>query len=233
MAAIYRPSAAFDFVKTMVKNLPLEDIGHMILDRINKIMWMAAPWRWTLSSMTEITLVANTQDYAIAALPADFLYLVSAYITEGEQLRPITVVPFLPTAVGIKGTPNQIAVTGSAGAAGTARVYPKPGASTPVGTQKIYMIYKKTAPSIKNNNQSTAGVLVADDEWFWVYESGVLWLSYAYADDQRAGGATVDASGKYQFTGQRAVFEANLALMKIREKMPDVSIIPTTQVTEK
>jgi len=232
MAALYRPSAAFDFVKTMVKNLPLEDVGPAILDRVNKIMWMVAPWRWSLGAMTEITLTTNTQDYPIAALPADFLYLIDAYITEGEQTRPITVVPILPTLVGTKGFPNKVAVTGTAGMAGTARFAPRPG-TVVTPTPKVYMLYKKTAPTIKNSNQSTAGVLVMDDEWFWVYESGVLWMSYAYADDQRAGSVTTDAQGRAQFTAQRGVFEANLAIMKTREKIPDISLFPTTQVAEK
>jgi len=234
MASNYRPIAASDFVKTMVKNLPIEDVGPAILDRVSKIIWMAAPWRWTLASFPEITLASNTQDYTVA-LPNDFLYVVTASITDsttGESGRPISVSPVLPTNVGAIGFPNEIAVTGTAGGSGTARVRPKPGTISGA-TLKIYSLYKKVAPTITNRNQATAGVLVMDDEWFWVYESGVLWLAYAYADDQRAGAATMTSTGQWQFSGQRGVFEANLAVMKQREKMPDVSIFPATQTADK
>ncbi len=231
MAATYRPIDAFDYVKTMVKNLPLESVGPAILDRVNKIMWMAAPWRWTLGSFTEVTLASNTQDYVVA-LPADFLYVVTSWLNEGESGRPITVVPILPTNVGAVGFPNELAVTGTAGVNGVARVRPKPGTITGA-TYKIYSLYKKTAPSITNKNQVTAGVLLFDDEWFWVFESGVLWMAYMYADDARAGTATTDATGRWQFTGQRGVFEANLSLMKSREKMPEVSVFPTAITADK
>jgi len=128
--------------------------------------------------------------------------------------------PALPDQVNIVGQPSRIAVTGSAGGPGVLRVYPKPGTLTT--SPQVICLYKKMAPVITEKNCHTPGVLVFDDEWFWVYRSGVLWLAYLYGDDQRAGSIQAQSTGTkgMTFTGQRGVFEANLIKMAQREKLP-------------
>jgi len=220
MAATLAPDSAFDFAKTMIKKMPLQDIKIRVLDSINKIIWMAAPWRWTIGSLTALNLAASTQDYAIT-LPADFLYAVRSYITDGAKpTRELSIESALPTAVVLVGQPTRISFTG-AGGSGNARVSPKVPADHPASpTQQIITLYKKTSPLITSGNAATGGVLVMDDEWWWVYEAGVLWLAYLYADDARAGGAQVDPmSGRVQYTGQRGTFEGALIQMKEREKL--------------
>lgn len=215
MAATKRPIEALDFCKRFIKNMPLEQVQTEILDQVNKMMWMAAPFRWTVGTLTAISLANNTQDYTLAP-PADFLYLIHSYIADGSTTpRILDVEPALPADVKLVGDPTRVAYVGS----NTFRVAPKPG--TGVGTQQIISFYKKTAPSLTDSTIQNTGVLIFDDEWFWVYTSGVLWLAYLFGDDQRAGGASVDpTTGKYQFTGQRAIFEANLLIMKQREAIP-------------
>lgn len=204
----------------MIKNMPLETVRARILDDVNKIIWMAAPWRWTVGSLPAVTLASSTQDYNVA-LPSDYLYTTDVYISDGVQpFRTPVVVPILPTVVGLTGQPNLVAITGAANTTGTMRFSPVPG--TLPATTKAYGLYKKTSPIITYENSNTAGVLVMDDEWFWVYEAGVLWLSYLYGDDQRAGSAQADGSGKVAYTGQRGVFEAALSQMREREKLPPV-----------
>ena len=217
MAAAIRPIDAFDFSKRYIKNMNLETVQVRILDDVNKIIWMAAPWRWTVSSLPSITLVANAQDYPIS-LPNDFLYSLESYITDqsGGNPRDLRIEPYLPTS-GLLGQPSRISFLGNAGTTGTARVFPKFG-SLPPNNPIIISTYKKTAPTITPTNMTTAGALVMDDEWFHVYESGVLWLSYLYGDDQRAGSAEF-ANGTFKFTGQRALFEANIQMMRDREKI--------------
>jgi len=222
MATIYRPIEAFDYAKTFVKNMPLEDVDARILDSAHKVMWMAAPWRWTVGAFPSVTVLANTQDYA-PSLPSDFLYLLDAYIVTTDSgseqtVRGLDVEEFLHTDVGIVGNPSKVAVTGTPGQAGVLRLQPKPGALSS-GTTKLLGTYKKAATTVTRANSSTQGLLGFNDEWAWVYEEGVLYYAYKYADDPRAGDVKVDGN-RYSFSGQRAQFEAALQIMREREKMP-------------
>ena len=225
MASTIAPVYAFDFCKTLLKKMPLEDIQVRILDDVNKMMWMAAPWRWSVSTLTAITLTANTSDYTLSP-PADFLYILHSFITDGASpTNHLEVVPSLPASGIIKGTPQYISYQGS----NTFRISPNPGTfvSTAIPTpptKQIFSWYKKIAPVITASNQMTAGTLVFDDEYFPIYEQGVLWLSYLYGDDARAGNCNFDSSGRAQFTGARATFEAGLQGMREREPLP--SFIP-------
>lgn len=216
MAATKRPQDAIDYCKKFIKNMPLEQVQIEIMDQVNKIMWMAAPFRWTVGTLSAISLASNTQDYTLAP-PADFLYLLRAYISDGTTTpRELDVEPTLPADVKIVGDPTRLSYVGS----NTFRTSPKTGTLISP-TQQIISFYKKIAPVITESNANTAGTLVFDDEWFWVYCSGVLWQAYLYGDDQRAGGASIDVtSGKYQFTGQRGTFEANMQVMKSRDSLP-------------
>lgn len=225
MASNYAPIAAFDFVKRYTKNMPLEQVFPQILDDTLKMMWMAAPWRWTIGAFPNIALATNTQDYSVA-IPSDFLYLIDSYLTDqqGNIPRVLTIEPTL-AAGGTQGNPSEITIIGAAGTTGTARFFPQPG-SLPSNIQAI-SLYKKTAPSITASNANTAGIQVFDDEWFWVFNSGVLYYAYLFGDDERAGGAQIDPVGnKVTFNGQRGVFEANLQVMKQREKLLSLHTSP-------
>lgn len=207
------PSDAFDFAKIYVKNSRLDDVKVRILDDVNKYMWMAAPWRWTIGSMPDIVLAANTQDYPISK-PADFLFLQEAYVIDGSTApRPLIVEATLPTLTRYVGQPSRVAVVGS-----TVRISPVPGSFTGNLTNHVVSEYKIVAPDITSGNAGTPGAQVFPDSWFWVYQAGVLWRSYLYADDDRAGNVTF-AEGKVQYTGLRADFEAGLQTMRQTEKI--------------
>lgn len=215
MASTFKPQQAFDYAKTYIKDMPLERLGPAVLDDVHKIMWMAAPWRWTLGSFPVVTVVTDTQDYSVS-VPADFLYLVDAYETDGvKPTRPLKIEPTLPTTVTLVGQVGRVALNGT-----TFRLSPKPG-TQPSSAPKIISMYKKTAPNITASNQATAGVQIFDDEWFWVFREGVLWKAYQFADDSRAGSVQVASNGQIQYTGQRATFEAALTFMKANEKLPE------------
>jgi len=221
MSSTYYPQQAFDYAKRYIKNMPLEQVQVQILDDTNKMMWMHSPWRWSVSTFPDITLINDTSDYTIT-VPSDFLYIQEAYITDsaGGPTKKLYIEPYLNQG-GIKGNPTRMALTsGTPGASGNIRFSPQIGQVPTIGwTAKT--LYKKQAPIITASNANTVGVQVFDDEWFWVYVSGVLYFAYLFGDDQRAGAAQVDpSSGRVSFTGQRGVFEANLALMKQREKLP-------------
>lgn len=219
MASTIPPIAAFDFSKRQIKNMPLEQINVRILDDINKLMWMAAPWRWTVGTMTPITLVTNTSDYTLT-VPADFLYLIEAYIADGSSTpRHLDIMPKIPATMVVTGLPQFISYESG----NLWRVSPKPGTLV-APTKQIVTFYKKIAPIITAANACTAGTLIFDDEHFPIYEAGVLWLSYLYADDQRAGTCNADSSGKMAWTGQRATFEAGLAQMRLAEPLPTFNL---------
>lgn len=221
MAATARPQDALVFVKQMIKRMPIDDpeVSVTIMDQANKMIWMAAPWRWTIRGLTNVTTAVNTQDYTVT-LPADFLYLHDAYLSNGSDItRELTIEPWLNDNVVVTGNPSRVAVQRS-GSNDILRTYPRSGASIPAN-QQVVLRYKVEPPTITGQNQATPGVLVMDDAWFWVYISAVLYFAYLYADDQRAGGAQTDArSGGTQFTGQRAIVEANINAMREREKLP-------------
>jgi len=153
------------------------------------------------------------------AYPADWLYAIRATQTDGNNSeRPLEIVPNLETNVGFIGNPNSIAYPAAAGSAsGLVRVSPKPG--TLAGTQVVVGLYKKVMTPFTNQTIFSS-TLPFDDEWFMVFEEGILWQAYLYADDRRGGDVSVDSqNGVARFSGQRAVFEAALTMMKDREKL--------------
>lgn len=218
MAANFRPVDALLYVKAMCSftNIDNESTRERLLDDVNKFMWMYAPWRWTIGSFPVVTLLAATTDYTVT-LPADFLYLIYSYMTDGANPdRVLKIEPALPTIVGVVGQPSRVAISGTT----TLRVSPKPGTTIPNATS-IISLYKITAPSITSQTMYTQGVQIFDDEWFWVYQEGCLWKAYLYAHDfNKAGGVITDGAGKKQYTGQYGSFIAALELMTEREKIP-------------
>ena len=230
MASTFTAGQAFDYSKRFIKNMPLEQVQVQILDDVNKMMWMKAPWRWTINTFPTVALTNNTQDYSVA-IPSDFLYLQDSYITDAKGGVPInlSIQSFLPPG-GKLGVPTSCAVIGAAGTTGTYRLFPQPGSLNP--NWEVISLYKKTAPVIQPSNINTPGVLLFDDEWFWVYVSGILYFAYLYGDDQRAGGAQLASNGQVQFSGQRGVFEANMQIMLQREKLMTLTtVIPEQKET--
>ena len=221
MASTYRPWDSLLYCKRFIKNMPLDrDIGPIALDDINKIMWMAAPWRWTLGGITPINLVAGTSDYTFSP-PNDFLYLYEAFSIDTSAVqtpRDLYIEPRIVASGKTIGQQTRIAVI--TGSPTKLRLTPVPTATPGGVTLQVQGLYKKIAPVITATNMYTAGTQVFDDEWFWVYNEGVLWKAYQYSDDARAGTITFGNDGKYQFTGQRAAFEAALSQMKDREPLP-------------
>ena len=216
MAAAKQPADAFVYIKSYMKNMPLEDIGPALLEEISTMIWMTAPWRWTLGSLPATTVTSATQNYTITT-PSDCLYVQDGYIADGDKVfRNLKIEPTLPSDVKVVGNVSRIAYLGS----NSYRTFPKSGTMPSSPTQQMILRYKKTAPSITNQTQYTAGALVMDDEWFWVFSAGVLWKAYLWGDDGRAGGVTLGANGQPQYTGQLGVFRDGLRIMSEKEKLP-------------
>lgn len=222
MASTYTASDAITWVKNWLKNAPIDavdEVKYGIPDDIIKMIWMSAPWRFSVGMLPVVTLASNTQTYSIV-LPSDYLYPISGYLIGGTEqpLKHLLPVPLVATTYVPTGSPSRFYISGAASTTGTLYTYPKPGtlSTTP---QYIMPYYKKTAPLIDATTYSSAGSLILDDEWFWVFREGVLWKSYLWADDPRAGQVEATPEGKAQYSGQRAIFEAALSEMKLREPL--------------
>lgn len=221
MAATIPLIDAVDYAQRYIKNVPLVPVMTKLINEVNQIIWMAAPWRWSVGSLPTFALAAATQDYTIN-YPADFLYAIDGTVivattTGGTgNMRDLRVVPVLPTAVGYEGQVNEISYPAAAAAVGgLVRVSPKPAQIT--GTQTVLGLYKKS-PTLYTNATIQTATFAGGDEWFWVLQSGMLWKAYEYADDDRAGNASIQGD-RVQFSGARGIFEANIEMMKQREPL--------------
>lgn len=214
MSLVYCPQDAFVYAKRFISDQDLDRLSPRILDDVHRMIWMYAPWRWTLGAFPSVTLLANTQDYTVS-VPADFLFLQYADIADGKNRRHLHCGAYMPSAVGyISGQPSQVSVQGS-----TMRVLPCPGTfATGAPSQQIISVYKKLAPQVTRANMTTAGSLVMPDEYFWVYQEGVLWRAMSWAQDPRCGDVKMQGD-QAAYAGQRAVFEAGLKMIADLEKL--------------
>lgn len=230
MAATRKPISAFDSSKELLKKMPLETVMAEILDDACSELWMAAPWRWTLGVFANQNLVAAQTDYTIASTPADFLRIERAYITNGQKKIWLTPQSFIADTPAIPGVPSEIAFV-SASPNNKFRISPRFETIKSGETWTLVVLYKKSAPRITKRNSTTAGVLVMDDEWFHVYRQGVLWKAYVYGDDDRAGNCTW-ADGRVTYTGQMALYHAELELMKRAEPLLKAILDPDPPKSE-
>lgn len=221
MAATYIPSAAWNSANFMCRNMLLgdksNDVRYAILDNAVKHVWTAAPWRWSVGLLDNITLTTAT-DYSVVSTPVDFLRLIHCYWTDGNTAQPMEVVDTLPSTPVIAGSPSV--ATWVAGSPNKIRIYPPVGSwGSTVTTLVSY--YKKIAPTITSSNYSTVGAWVVDDDWYPVIYAFVLYYAYLTCHDQRAGGAEWDeATQRYKYSGQLATAQAMLEDMRQREPMP-------------
>lgn len=217
MANVYTPQSALLMAKSAIKKMPIDsdnNIKFQIMDLPYQMMWYAAPFYWTLSNLPNVTINASATDYVFSSAPTDFLYLHQAYVnTSGSNANILKPVAQLPTTSVQIGNPSEIAIFNSAT---QARIFPKP----PGGyTGTLISQYKKQSTIISSGNY-TSTVLAFPDQYVPVYQAGVDYYALRYADDQRAGGCTVDQDGKREYTGQLGVFMAMIWELRAAEKLP-------------
>lgn len=219
--ATYKPSDALLEAKVFIKSMPLDtsdggNLQYLMVDEIASLVWLAAPWWWTVGVMSNITLNAGTQDYAIT-VPTDFLYLARAVATYDSIQTELETVSVLPSSITQIGTPTQCAVMAVSVSTtpDTFRLSPTPPTSY---SAVANLTYKRQPPKITVANFGTVGALVLPDCYFPVISAGVLWRAYQYADDNRAGTCTCDGQGKLEYTQQLGIFQGMLAEMRRNEK---------------
>ncbi len=198
--------------------MPLETVQVSILQDASSLIWMAAPWRWTVACSPVFTCTAG-QAYCTIGSPLGppFLRIEKALVQTAVTMRPLTPVNSLPLSPTETGQPNFICFVG-----GPDRFFFDMTFPATTDTWFLQVWYKYQAPIITNGNMSTGGLLVMDDEYFWVYNEAVLYYTYKYGDDQRAGGASVTANAEgtvsqIQYSGQLGVVMAALERMRKSE----------------
>lgn len=214
MSSTKKPIDALEFARKMVKNMPVQDMWVEMTNDILSRIWMESPWSWSLGAFPTINLVANNSSYAVY-LPVDFIYLRNAEVSSSTDKRPLLVVSSIADDSAKPGQPIVCAVEGDPATEGTLRVYPQP----VVSTESLSSLYKRSFTLFTRETIHT-DVLPIPDPWYHVFQSGILWLAYKYADDGRAGEASSRNDGTFSFNGQRAQFEADLIKMRNREPMP-------------
>lgn len=196
--ATLTPSTALSYAKRFVKNGRVDDAttGVRILDDANKMLWMIAPWSWTLGALDPVTFVDGTQDYAVVD-PGDFLRIQWAARSNNDRLEQIGVVPALPVLAGHKGPPKKVSHVSTGGGNVNVRFWPVPNS-----TDKSLLLYKKVTTEVTSGNQGTPGTLLFPDEFYPLYQELVLYKAWQFFGDPRAGGA--------QSNGQQNVYSGQL-----------------------
>ena len=221
----------------MVKSMPFTStsVGVYVeaLQSASNMIWMAAPWRWTIGVFPITSAVSAAASTVSLTNQADFLRLEKVNLNNGVNLRELKIVNILPA------TPAQIQMPNFC-------AYVQNGSSpylqfetkmpTGVNDFKAYAWYKREAPVITASTYDDAGFLEMDDEWFWVFQEAVLYYGYKFADDPRAGGAQVEETNngpKIIYSGQRAVLQAAIEEMRQREELvsmfPQLNPVPVQQ----
>lgn len=230
MSATFIPLDAWQYAFRFVSDSNLASVQTMILQDAASRIWVAAPWRWSVGVLTAVPLTANTQNFTVT-LPADFLRLEKPWLSNGIMDRSLIPVSSLPVS-DLEALPNFVTIV----AGSPAKVWFDTlfGPITSGETWNFRATYKKVSPDL-TASVGTPGALVMDDDYFWVYREGVLYYAYKYADDSRAGGATVamTANGgrQIQYSGQLAVFMAGIEEIRQKEELlwapPGVPVVKT------
>lgn len=199
--ATIAPSTALTYAKRFVKNGRVDDssIAVRILDDANKMLWMVAPWSWSIGALDPVTLADGVQDYTVSD-PGDFLRIQWAARSDSDTLYNIGVVPALPVLAAHKGQVKKIAHVSTSGGNVTVRTWP-----TANSTDKVLLLYKKTSTAVTAGNKDTTTTLVFPDEFYPLYQEMVLYKAWQFFGDPRAGGA--------QSNGQQNAFSGQLGLV--------------------
>lgn len=218
MSSTYSAYDAYLYAQKFLSGQDLDRFVPRILDDVHRMFWMYAPWRWTLGLFPTFNLAGSTQDYVVT-LPSDFLFLQEARILDGKNSIHVHCGALFPSLVGLQsGQPSQASIQ-TVNNNTVVRISPAPG-QFPTGApaQVFTALYKKSAPKMDATTCKTSGGLLIPDEYFWVYQEGVLWRAMYWAQDPRAGDAQVQGD-KIAFTGQRAAFEAAMQQLAETEKL--------------
>jgi hypothetical protein len=200
--------------KELVHQIPTTVTQVYACDRVNSIIHLYWPWRWTIFPVLPITAIDGNQDYPY--VPNDFHRLTAGRLIRTDvtpnQIQPIKIAGHLEGEVQRQGSINTVQSVSYEPVVNSFRL------DTPlqVSGTTVYVIsldYQRMPTKIS----TLATTICPPDVYFNVFLEGVLWAFYRLADDPRAGAVTINRPGDKQYSGQLAVFMTALEEMKRME----------------
>lgn len=207
MAQTYTWSDLLTFIKPVVSSIPTSSLDAQACDRVNRIMWRAAPFRWTLANLTAISLTNEVQDFALTN--SDLFRLVRARITRTDttpdEANTLDIVEWLePTLNWVQG---MYSIRACSMIATTTTVRLDTAVSVPTGvTLQLDGEYQTVPTKIT----ATTTTIVFHDDYIDCAQEGLKWAYMTLAKDPRAGGTTYSSQGQRVYAGQYANFMAAL-----------------------
>jgi hypothetical protein len=225
MTTIY-PQYAIDSAATKVKKIPLDEVAVSIVNDITQQIWVAGNWKWSLGDISVNTTppsdAQSQKEYDLTSNLTDCARFVQGRLIipdrgvhgeiRNESVRELEPTGYIPNNT-IYGQPSQFQyIPGTVDKIRFNTYFSHEGSL-------FHGIYKKNVPVFTTNKDLFSVTLVTlPDEWFWVFQEGVLWKVYAYANDQRAGNVQFQ-EGRVSYSGQAAVFQAALGEMLRKEPL--------------
>lgn len=201
-------------VKELVHQIPVTTLQIYAVDKINSIIHLFWPWRWTMNAVAPITALDGVQDYA--SVPTDFHRLTAGRIIRTDvtpnQIQPIKIMGHLEGEVQRRGSINTVQGVSYEPTVNSFRL-DVPLQVTGTTAYTINLDYQQKPAKIT----ALATTIAPPDQYFNVFVDGTLWAFYRLADDPRAGAVTINRAGDKQYSGQLSVFMDSLESMKRNE----------------
>lgn len=214
------PQDAIDYATSFVKDMPLDQVAPAIVQDVSNEIWGAAPWWWTIGTLSPITLTDGLQNHTVVSPPTDFNRFERCYINNTKTQRSVVAVSLVPPNPTLTGLPNFVAYMDSDQSTTPAEIWFEKLFQSGGLVWKFWAWYKKTAPLLATA-LSTPGALLMPDDYFYVFREGVLYYALKWATDARAGGAQVEVGGNGQrtiaYSGQLGVYRAAIEEMRRQE----------------
>lgn len=217
-SATYCPNDAITLVGAYGHGIPLNAVKANLCDIVNSIIWTYYPWSWSLSSLTAITLVDQTQDYS----PTDTniirpirIRIVRTDITPNEfrELDILdNVAPDLSWNIGLE---NCQCVGWLAGQ-NIFRLRAAAGITSPI-TLELQGEYQRQPTKITESNLAIPFSFY--DHFYDPFIELLKWKIYQLNDDARAGSLVADKRGNVTYTGQLGIGMAMLQQMAAIEDL--------------
>lgn len=208
---------AVDFCQHLVKGIPVSNISAFAVDQINSMFWKAYPWGWTRDTLTPVSLVDGTQDYAVDAADTNKIWrLTGARITytsiSPTQYRDLRIMRHIEPYLASKISWPSFQLISYEVEIDKYRL--EAAVSIPSNvTLRLDGEYQLFPPKITSLSQT----IQFPDYHMNVFCDGLLWMLYRLADDERAGTAIKTPSG-VQYTGQMGIFYDGIVMTKEAEE---------------
>lgn len=210
----YQFQNAVTEAQELVHQIPTTVVQVYACDRVNSIIHLYWPWRWTTYAVPPMVAVNGIQDYQY--VPANFYKLLAGRIVRTDvtpwQIQPIKVMGHIEGEVQRQGSINTVQGVSYEPTVNSFRI-DIPLQVTGTTSYLINLDYQARPTKVANLTQT----ICPPDQYYNVFLEGILWAFYRLADDPRAGTVTINRAGDKQYSGQLSVFMDSLESMKRME----------------